>query len=264
MLIVDSHCHLNCLKDENQENIDSLVQEAEVAGVKIINNICTSISEFSDILNLSNKYDNVFCSIGHHPEYANELVTIDDFMTKNIFNNKVIGIGEAGLDYHFNTDFKKEQKHNFEIQIEVARKTKLPLIIHSRDADNDMMDILKAEIKNGDFSFLLHCFSSSDKLAYTGLDLGGYISFSGIITFKNSINLQSLAKNIPLNRILVETDSPYLAPVPLRGKINRPAYVKYVTTFLANLLDKDLEEIANITTKNCFNLFKYKTNLTLN
>lgn len=264
MFIIDSHCHLNCLKEENYENIDDIIQEAVNSNVKIINNICTNINEFDNILNLSNNYDNVFCSIGHHPEYAEEPITIDDFLKKDIKSNKVIGVGECGLDYHFSKDFIKEQKKNFEIQIEVARKTQLPLIIHTRDADLDTIDILKSEIKNGEFKFLLHCFSSSKELAYAALDLGGYISFSGILTFKNAVELQEIAKNIPLDKVLIETDSPYLAPVPLRGKTNKPAYVKYVAEFLANLLKKDFAEISTTTTTNCFKLFNYKTNLTLN
>ena len=258
MFIIDTHCHLNLLKNEN--NLDVIIEEAIKNNVKIINNICTNIEEFEDILNLSNNYDNVYCSIGHHPEYPNK-IKIEDFYNKDINNYKVIGIGESGLDYHFTTDFIKEQKHNFEIQIELSRQTKLPLIIHSRDADKDMVDILENEIKNGEFNFLLHCFSSGKELAYKGLDLGGYISFSGILTFKNAIELQNIAKNIPLDRVLVETDSPYLAPVPHRGKTNQPAYTKNVLEFLSNLLNKDINEVADITTKNCFTLFKYKNYL---
>ena len=264
MFIIDSHCHLNCLKEENAENIDNVVLDAYNNDVKIINNICTDIAEFDNILALTNKYDNVFCSIGHHPEYAEKLVTIEDFFQKDIENKKIIGIGECGLDYHFTKDFIREQRKNFEVQIEIARKTQLPLIIHTRDADLDTIDVLKSEMKNGEFKFLLHCFSSGEALAYTGLDLGGYISFSGILTFKNALELQKLATNIPLDRILVETDSPYLAPVPLRGQINKPAYTKYILEFLANLLKKDVAEIIITTTNNCFKLFNYKTNLILN
>ena len=260
MIIVDSHCHLNCLKNEENLNINKVILDANLNGVKIINNICTNIDEFDDILKLSNQYNNIYCSIGQHPEYTNK-VNIEDFLNKDIENYKVIGIGEAGLDYHFTKDFIEEQKYNFEVQIELARQTKLPLIIHSRDADKDMMDILENEMRNGEFNFLLHCFSSSKELAYKGLDLGGYISLSGILTFKNATELQNIAKNIPLNRLLVETDSPYLAPVPFRGKINQPSYTKNVVEFLSNLLNKDISEIADITTKNCFDLFKYKNYL---
>ena len=174
---------------------------------------------------------------------------------------RVIGIGETGLDYHFTTDFIKEQKYNFEIQIELARQTKLPLIIHSRDADKDMIDILENEMKNGEFSFLLHCFSSSKELAYKGLDLGGYISFSGILTFKNATELQNIAKNIPLDKLLIETDSPYLAPVPYRGKTNQPAYTKNILEYLSKLLNKNIDDLAEIIKNNSFNLFKYKNYL---
>lgn len=260
MLIIDSHCHLNYLKNDENLDINEIILNANSNDVKIINNICTSLAEFDNVLELSNSYKNVYCSIGQHPEYTN-IVKIEDFLNKDIYNYKVIGIGEAGLDYHFTTDFVKEQKINFEVQIELARQTKLPLIIHSRDADSDMIDILTNEIKNGYFSFLLHCFSSSKELAYKGLDLGGYISFSGILTFKNATELQNIAKNIPLNRILVETDSPYLAPVPYRGKVNQPAYTRNVVEFLSKLINTSIEEVANTTTTNCFNLFKYKNYL---
>ena len=258
MFIIDTHCHLNYLKNEN--NIDVIIEEAFKNNVKIINNICTNVEEFEDVLNLSSNYDNVYCSIGHHPEYSNK-IKIEDFYNKDINNYKVIGIGETGLDYHFTTDFIKEQKYNFEIQIELARQTKLPLIIHSRDADKDMIDILGNEMKNGEFSFLLHCFSSSKELAYKGLDLGGYISFSGILTFKNATELQNIAKNIPLDKLLIETDSPYLAPVPYRGKTNQPAFTKNILEYLSKLLNKNIDDLAEIIKNNSFNLFKYKNYL---
>lgn len=258
MFIIDTHCHLNYLKNEN--NIDVIIEEAFKNNVKIINNICTNVEEFEDVLNLSSNYDNVYCSIGHHPEYSNK-IKIEDFYNKDINNYKVIGIGETGLDYHFTTDFIKEQKYNFEIQIELARQTKLPLIIHSRDADKDMIDILENEMKNGEFSFLLHCFSSSKELAYKGLDLGGYISFSGILTFKNATELQNIAKNIPLDKLLIETDSPYLAPVPYRGKTNQPAFTKNILEYLSKLLNKNIDDLAEIIKNNSFNLFKYKNYL---
>lgn len=256
MFLIDSHCHLNCLKDEKNEDINIIVDEAKKAGVGIINNICTSLNEFDDILAVANLFENVFCSIGHHPEYAENKIRIDDILNKK--SDKIIGIGEAGLDYHFVQDNKDKQKYNFEVQIEAARQTKLPLIIHSRDADDDMIDILETEMKNGEFRFLLHCFSSGKKLAYKGLDLGGYLSFSGILTFKNAVELQEIAKDVPLDKILLETDSPYLAPVPYRGQVNKPAYVYKVAAFLAELRDKTIEEIAKITTKNCFDVFAYK------
>lgn len=252
--LIDSHCHLNYLLNDDID-IDYIVESAKNNNVNIINNICTKIAEAQNIIDLSNKYSNVYCSIGHHPEeIKNGIVEIDDLL-KYIDNNKVIGIGESGLDYHFISDNRKEQIENFEKHIEVARISKLPLIIHSRDADTDMIDILDNEIKNGFFKFVLHCFSSSKELAYKGLDLDGYISLSGILTFKNAIDLQNITKTLPLNKIIVETDSPYLAPIPFRGKTNQPSYVKNVAVFLSSLLDMDFEYIQSITTKNCLELF---------
>lgn len=251
--LVDSHCHLNSLK-ENGIMLDEIINNSLKNNVKIINNICTKIQEAQSIIDITNKYDNVYCSIGHHPEETdNKLICINDLLKYKNYN-KIIAIGESGLDYYYREDFNKQkQKENFIIHVEVARQLKLPLIIHSRNADHDMMDILNSEAK--DIKFILHCFSSGEELALTALKLGGYISFSGILTFKNAINIQNIAKKIPLNRILVETDAPYLAPIPYRGKMNQPAYTKNIAEFLANLLNRDFFEIQSITTENFFRLF---------
>lgn len=252
--LIDSHCHLNFLIEQGVD-IDNIIKSAKNNNVNIINNICTKISEIEDILQLSNKFENVYCSIGQHPEeIENNIITIENIL-QYTNNEKVIAIGETGLDYHYRNDNKIEQKKNFETHIEASRTSKLPLIIHSREADVDMIDILNNEMKNGSFKFVLHCFSSSKELAFKGLDLDGYISFSGILTFKNAVELQDIAKNIPLNKIIIETDSPYLAPVPFRGKINQPCYVKNVAEFLANLLNKDFNIIQYTTTENCLKLF---------
>lgn len=252
--LIDSHCHLNFLIEQGVD-IDNIIKSAKNNNVNIINNICTKISEIEDILQLSNKFENVYCSIGQHPEeIENNIITIENLL-QYTNNEKVIAIGETGLDYHYRNNNKIEQKKNFETHIEASRISKLPLIIHSREADADMIDILNSEMKNGNFKFVLHCFSSSKELAFKGLDLDGYISFSGILTFKNAVELQDIAKNIPLNKIIIETDSPYLAPVPFRGKINQPYYVKNVAEFLANLLNKDFNNIQHTTTENCLKLF---------
>ena len=253
--LIDSHCHLNSL-EENGENIDNIINNAKNNNVNIINNICTNVNEINNIINLSNKYNNVYCTIGHHPEELDKYIANVEELLFYTNNKKVVGIGESGLDYHFRDDNKNKQKRNFEIHIEAARISNLPLIIHSRDADNDMIDILNSEMKNGIFNFVLHCFSSSKELAYKALDLDGFISFSGILTFKNAIDLQNIAKTIPLNKIIVETDSPYLAPIPFRGKVNQPAFVKNIAEFLANLLNINYNNIVDITTKNCLKLFK--------
>lgn len=250
--LIDSHCHLHFLE---KIAIDKAILDAGNNNVKIINNVCASIEEANRILEICNNYNNVFGSIGIHPSEIRDKIIELDVLLKYFNNEKICSIGETGLDYHFEPFDKVKQKKNFEVHIEVSRKTKLPLIIHSRDCDSDMIDILKSEIKNGEFSFVLHCFCSGKELAYKALDLGGYISFSGILTFKNSFDLQDIAKNIPVNKILVETDSPFLAPVPMRGKENSPEYVKYVAEFLSKLLNMEFDEICKITTDNFFRLF---------
>lgn len=254
--LVDSHCHLKYMR-ESGLFADCVVEDALENGVKILNNICADISEIEDVLRTTEKYDCVFCVLGQHPENAGRAIAGVDFLVEKSKHEKVIGLGETGLDYHFDDSpgNKILQKKNFEAHIEACRRTKLPLVIHSRDCDGDMADILRQEMKNGEFRFVFHCFSSGKDLAHVGLDLGGFISFSGILTFKNSAELQALAKNIPLDRILVETDAPFLAPVPYRGKINRPSYVKKTAEFLGLLLGESFENIQNLTTGNFFNLF---------
>ena len=254
--LIDTHCHLNFLQNIL---IDKAISNAKNNNVNIINNICTNINEVTKIIELSNKYENVFCSVGHHPEEVdNYEIELDDIL-RYTNNDKVIAIGETGLDYHYNDENKKKQKRNFEIHIEACRKTRLPLIVHTRDSDNDMIDILESEMKNGSFDFVLHCFSSSKELAYKSLDLGGFISFSGILTFKNAIELQNIAKTIPLDRIFAETDAPYLSPVPLRGKENEPANIYYIAKFLSELLNLDLHYICKKTTENAIKFFKFNT-----
>lgn len=252
--LIDSHCHLNFLAEHGLD-VNDIISLAKGNGVNIINNVCTKVSEFEDILQLTNRFDGVYCSIGQHPEEIEGGIADIEKLLQYANNEKVVAIGETGLDYHYRNDNKIEQKRNFEIHIEASRKLQLPLIIHSRDADSEMMDILSSEMNNGDFKFVLHCFSSSKELAFKGLDLDGYISFSGILTFKNAVELQSIAKNIPLNKIIVETDSPYLAPVPFRGRVNQPCYVKNVVEYLAVLLSVDFEKIQCLTTENCLKLF---------
>lgn len=252
--LVDSHCHLNYLNDMGLD-IDNVVKEATDNNVKIINNIGTNINDTQKIIDLANNYDNVYATVGHHPEELENGIASVEELLQFTNDSKIIGIGESGLDYHFRSDNRNDQIKNFESHIEVARITHLPLIIHTRDADSDMIDILVNEIKNGFFSFVLHCFSSSKELAYKALDLDGYISLSGIVTFKNATSLQDIVKNLPKNRLLIETDSPYLAPVPFRGKTNQPKYVKEVALFLSNIFGIDFQEIQSITTSNFLNLF---------
>ncbi len=260
-MLIDSHCHLDF--DELSSDIDGVLSRMEQAGVGACVTISTRIKNFNIISKIANKYDNVYCSIGTHPHNAHEEL---DFSTKDIIelskHPKCIAIGEVGLDYHYDNSPQEAQKTGFLRHIAAARETRLPVIIHSRSADEDMAKILKEETGKGAFPFILHCFSSSKELAQIGLALGGYLGFSGIITFKNAKEIQEVAKFAPSDRILVETDAPFLAPVPHRGKSNEPAYVRHTAQELANLRGISLEEIASITTDNFANLFT-KAKLTL-
>lgn len=253
--LVDSHCHLNMIQEEKNLLLTDIMKKANENNVKIINNICTDIDEFDKVLNLSKKLKNVYTTIGVHPSNTEKKIPSVELLIKYSKDKNVIGIGETGLEYFYNPIDKAKQKKNFEIHIEASRKSGLPLVIHSRNADNDMIDILKNEIKNGDFNFVLHCFSSGKDLCWTGLDLGGYISLSGIITFKNADNLRDIIKDVPLNRILLETDSPFLAPIPFRGQINEPSHIKDIVNYLVDFLKNDFNIIQENTSKNFLRLF---------
>lgn len=253
-MIVDSHCHLNMLK----EDLSIILKNSSNHQISYLQTICTKLSEFSEIKEIAHKNKNIFCSVGIHPNEVTEVVPAAKLIELSK-DPKVIGIGETGLDYYYDRAPATLQKQSFIEHIKAARETGLPLIIHSRDADADMMNILESETKIGPFPALLHCFSSSETLAKKALDLGVYISLSGIVTFKNALELQNIAKTLPLDKILVETDSPYLAPTPMRGKTNQPAYTKYVVQFLAELRETSFDLIAKQTTDNFFKLFSKAT-----
>lgn len=260
--LVDSHCHLKSLRDEKELNLSKVIEDANNNNVAIINNIATEISEFDDVISIANSFKNVYASIGIHPSNITDEINVLNILKEYAKKEKVIGIGESGLEYFYEPVDKIKQRKNFEVHIEVARSEKLPLVIHSRSADEDMIDILKSEMKNGEFSFVLHCFSSGKELCWTGLDLGGYISLSGIVTFKKADDLRNIIKNVPLNRILLETDSPYLAPVPFRGQINEPKYIKNIANYLVDFLKIDFNIIQETTTKSFVTLFnKIKTTM---
>ena len=254
LMIVDSHCHLIYFSDEE---IPQIISRAEQNNVKILHNICISIDDVPKLLKISASYDQVYSSIGIHPLDATieegECVKTDKLieLTKN---EKVISIGETGLDF-FKSGNKDNQKKSFASHIEAARITGLPLVIHNRSSDDEMIDMLKSEMKNGVFAGVMHCFASSKELAYQALDLGLYISFSGIITFKNASAIREIAKSVPRERVLVETDAPYLSPEPYRGKKNEPAMVKCVVDCLAELWNEQQDQVAQITTNNFFRLF---------
>ncbi|MDR1425392.1 MAG: TatD family hydrolase [Rickettsiales bacterium] len=258
--LVDSHCHLLHLASQGK-NIDEAVERAKAGGVTLINNVCATMDEAPEIVRITNQYRNVFCSIGHHPdEVPNRKTTVDELM-RYVGFERVVALGESGLDYHRNSENKADQIRNFEMHIEASRQSRLPLIIHSREADEDMAEMLRSESKNGQFTFVLHCFCSGRKLAETGLDLGGYISFSGIVTFKNAVEVRDIANFVPADRLIVETDSPYLAPVPHRGKVNEPLYVRHVAKFLSDLLAKNHSLLCEETTRNTLRLFSKITKI---
>ncbi|MBN8828029.1 MAG: TatD family hydrolase [Sphingobacteriia bacterium] len=254
MFIVDSHCHLNF--DDFANDFSEVLNRAEENGVKIMQTICTRLSEFEEIKQIAEKYSNIYCSVGVHPcnVIEAEIVSVEKLLELSN-HSKVIGFGETGLDYYHEPFDKDKQIQSFKNHIEAARLTGKPVIIHTRDAEEDTINILREEMKKGKFKGLLHCFTGTQNLCEAALELGIYISVSGIITFKNAKELQATIKNVSLKNLLVETDAPYLAPTPHRGKRNEPGYTKHVVEFLAGLKEVDVNEVAEITTKNFKELF---------
>lgn len=254
-MLIDSHCHLD-FADFDAER-DELVDRAHASGVKQMVTISTRVRKLDRLLALTERYPSVFCSVGTHPNNADEEldVTADELVQLAEANEKVVAIGEAGLDYFYDTQKPEDQKTGLRRHIEAARRTGLPLVIHSRSADEDMAAILTEETGKGAFPFILHCFSSGQALADTGVELGGYVSFSGILTFPKSTELRDIARTVPMDRLLVETDAPYLAPKRWRGKRNEPSYVVNTAEVLAEVKGVPFEEIARITTENAFRCF---------
>jgi len=253
-VLVDSHCHLDF--PDFAEELDDIVNRATDAGLGRIVTICTRVKKFDDVLAIAEKYEPVYCSVGTHPHNADEEldVTADQLITL-CDHPKVVAIGEAGLDYYYDNAPREAQATGLRVHIDAARRTRLPLVIHSRDADQHMMDILEEEMGRGAFPAVLHCFSSGRDLAQKGIELGLYVSFSGILTFKRSDELREIAAELPLDRLLVETDAPYLAPMPHRGKRNEPAYVVNTAKTLAETMGVSQEQIHQATTDNFFRLF---------
>jgi TatD DNase family protein len=253
-MLIDSHCHLD-FPDFSGE-LDAIIGRARAVGVGRIVTISTRIKCHADLLAIAERYDNVFCSIGTHPHNAHEEldVTIDEIvhMTEH---RKVVAIGEAGLDYHYDYSPRDAQERGFRNHVAAARATGLPLVIHSRDADDDMARILEEEMGKGAFKAVLHCFTGGRVLAERAIALGLSISFTGIITFKKSDELRAIAAALPSDRILVETDAPYLAPGRYRGKRNEPSYVTETAKVLAETRGVSTDELARQTTDNFFRLF---------
>lgn len=252
-MLVDSHCHLD-FPDFDDERA-ALVARARVAGISTMVTISTLVSKFERVLDVAERHD-LWCSVGTHPHNADkELdVTATDLVRLSA-HPRCVAIGEAGLDYFYDKAPREAQAKGLRTHIAAARQTGLPLVIHARDADADMAAILTEEGGKGAFPAVLHCFSSGRGLAETGIALGHYVSFSGILTFKHSEALRDIARELPADRLLVETDAPYLAPTPFRGKRNEPAYVLETAKVLAAVRGVSLEEIAAQTTDNFYRLF---------
>lgn len=253
-MLIDSHCHLDMFDDSIR---DDIVKNANTSGVKYMLNACAAKKTFDKIIEISNNYSCVFGAIGQHPEEAERegMVSKDELLSYISKGKKIIAIGETGLDYsgeNFNRDLQIENLLN---HIEIASQTGLPLIIHNRDSNDDMTDILSSQFKKKSFKAIIHCFTADKKMADAMLELGFYISASGIITFKNATDLREVFSTIPFDRLLVETDSPYLAPVPFRGKTNEPAFVVEIAKKLAEITQKSFEEISEITSSNFKRLF---------
>ncbi len=256
-MLVDSHCHLNF--PDFAADLGEVIARARAAGVGVMQTICTDMAEFDEVHAIAAQNEGIYCSVGVHPNDSGkqEIVSAQELIEKTS-RPKVIGIGETGLDYYYEHSDRELQKRSFLEHIAAARATGLPLIIHTRDADDDMAAILQSEMEKGAFKFLLHCFSSSRQLADIALALGGYISVSGIITFKTAGAIREIIAIVPLDRLLVETDSPYLAPTPHRGKRNEPAFVAQVNKTLAEIKGISEEECATATSENFFRLFAIK------
>ncbi len=253
-MLVDSHCHLDFLAKE--EPLDEVVARARRAGVGQMVTICTRLSEFPGVLEIAERFDDVHCSVGVHPhEAAEEGQGVPDRLIELARHPKVVGIGESGLDYYYDHSPRTAQRESFRSHIKAARATGLPLIVHSRDADDDTIALLRKGHGAGAFPGVIHCFTAGPALAEAALELGLYISLAGIVTFKNAEDLRATVREVPLDRLLVETDSPYLAPAPKRGKRNEPAFVVHIAEKLAELKGLTVPEAIRITGENFFRLF---------
>jgi TatD DNase family protein len=254
-MLVDSHCHLDYF---TPEELPGIMSRAEAAGVQEMVTIGTTMDQASRAIALAESYGNVWCTVGVHPHHAAEApIPHPATLARLVDHPKVIGIGESGLDYFYDRAPREVQQQSFRAHIRAARLAGVPLAIHARDADADIARILQEERDNGgDFDFLLHCFSSGRQLAKIAVQMGGFVSFSGILTFPKSGELREIARALPEDRLLVETDAPYLAPVPVRGKRNEPAHVRHTAMKLAEIRGMSLEELAAATTANFLRLFR--------
>ncbi len=254
LTLVDSHCHLNF--PDFKEDLPQVLANAASHGVKYLQTICTYMGEFERVYAIAEDRPNIFCSVGVHPNHVAEepLVEVATLVEKAALP-KVIGLGETGLDYYYDYAPKAMQQESFRRHIQAAQQTGLPIIVHTRDAEEDTVAILREMREEANFPALIHCFSSEHWLAEACLDMGIYLSIPGIVTFKKAEALQESVRQLPLESLLVETDAPYLAPVPYRGKRNEPAYTYHTAQAVADLKGVSVEEVARVTTHNFFSLF---------
>ena len=252
--MIDSHCHLNF--DELKNNFSNIINNIKKNNITGVLSINTDPNNFDDHYQLIKDYEFIYLSYGLHPENVSDTVIINkDKIIENTINPKVIGIGETGLDFYHSKKFSKQQYNVFEQHIEASIDTDLPLILHQRNSENEMIDVLQNYQKQSDLKVVFHCFTGTKKLMNFCIDNNYYISISGIATFKNALSLRNVIKDVPLSSLLLETDSPFLAPVPMRGKINEPSFVKYTAIYLSEFYNISLNAIIEMTDKNFYKLF---------
>ncbi len=254
-MIIDSHCHLTYEPMSN--SLKETIDRANKDGIKYMLTISTEDKSFEKILKIVNGYKSVYGTYGIHPHEAklHQHIKRDDIINKINQNKKIIGVGETGLDFYYNHSEKKDQIYSFEEHISAAQEKNLPLIVHTRSAEKETLQILEKHSKKKETKILIHCFTGTREFAFKLLDLGSYISASGVVTFNKSQDLANVFKDIPNEKILVETDAPYLAPVPLRGKPNEPSFIVHTVKFLSKIKNLSFDEFSKITTNNFFNLF---------
>ena len=255
MELVDSHCHLNF--SELEKDLDKVIERAKSAGVTKIINICTNLYEAQEVYDIAAKFDNVYAAIGIHPHDASEAIEkngeqgIYDTLLKYVDRPKTVALGETGLDLYYENSCQEDQIKNFEVHLKLAKEQDLPVVVHSRKAESQTIELLKKYQVRG----VLHCFTSSYKMAKEALDLGFYISASGIVTFKNASELQETFAKIPKDRVLIETDAPFLAPTPFRGKTNEPSFLKHTLEALCSIMGVEKAILAQQTFANTHKLF---------
>ena len=262
--MIDTHCHLTMVLDENKNidyiQIDNIVKQMSEYGVSHAICMSTNLHDSINALEIAKRHDNIYCAIGIHPEDAdsvdeNTICELDNLIKQNINQGKLVAIGEIGLDYYWRKDNKDRQIEIFKKQIELAKNYNLPIVVHCRDAYGDVLEILK-EYAPFDKGGVIHCYSGSIEWAKEVIKLGFLISFTGVVTYPNATKIKEIAKWVYEDKFMVETDSPFLTPVPFRGKVNNPSYVKYTLEYIAKLKNKNIEELDKITTNNAIKLFK--------